>query len=560
MTTATEAIAQMRALLGVAEQPAGSNVAPPVTTWYGPPAGAWCFAAGTLVTTPDGLQPIESIEEGDVVLTGAGHRAAIEAVHERDADVVRVTALGLDGSTVTADHPYWALRRVGARLMGPMWIDAGELRPGDLIGYPILHHGEVEVDLDVAYLLGRYMADGWRRHGQKPSHQTVQFHDAGLGAEQIRKHLDRLEWRYTATERRTGTQFEVRNHDFWERCASVGDLAHTKQVASEVFGWDTASRQAFLAGYVDGDGHKGTRGEIAATTTSRALALSLAALIRSLGHSATMFHHVKPIATVIEGRTVNQRPDAWIVGYTINPKKHQSFEEGCVRWSPVRSVVEAGYETVYDITVEGEHTFLADGAIVHNCAKTVSYALSHAGMPFHVAWCPSIVELAKRNEGGLTWRQTPARGDLVLYSFGGQRPDHVGMVEQVNGDGTMLTIEGNTTDACRRHRRSTGMKAIVGYARPGYTPDPPVVTAQPASWPAYPGGTFRRGSHAPFVRSIQHLANAAGCKAGTEDGVYGPATEAAVKCWQRKLGIAADGRWGPKTQAATERALKALRV
>jgi peptidoglycan hydrolase-like protein with peptidoglycan-binding domain len=37
----------------------------------------------------------------------------------------------------------------------------------------------------------------------------------------------------------------------------------------------------------------------------------------------------------------------------------------------------------------------------------------------------------------------------------------------------------------------------------------------------------------------------------TQDGVFGPATEAAVRQWQSNLRITADGVWGPQTEEAT---------
>jgi peptidoglycan hydrolase-like protein with peptidoglycan-binding domain len=38
-------------------------------------------------------------------------------------------------------------------------------------------------------------------------------------------------------------------------------------------------------------------------------------------------------------------------------------------------------------------------------------------------------------------------------------------------------------------------------------------------------------------------------------GVYGPITTAAVKKFQRAHGLAVDGKWGPKSQAALKRTL-----
>jgi len=39
----------------------------------------------------------------------------------------------------------------------------------------------------------------------------------------------------------------------------------------------------------------------------------------------------------------------------------------------------------------------------------------------------------------------PKPGDIVFFSFGGKEAEHVGIVVKDNGDGTITTIEGNTS-------------------------------------------------------------------------------------------------------------------
>jgi peptidoglycan hydrolase-like protein with peptidoglycan-binding domain len=47
------------------------------------------------------------------------------------------------------------------------------------------------------------------------------------------------------------------------------------------------------------------------------------------------------------------------------------------------------------------------------------------------------------------------------------------------------------------------------------------------------------------VRGIQKIVGV------TQDGIYGPQTEAAVRIWQSNLNLSADGVWGPQTEGAT---------
>lgn len=81
------------------------------------------------------------------------------------------------------------------------------------------------------------------------------------------------------------------------------------------------------------------------------------------------------------------------------------------------------------------------------------------------AFCPSIVR-DFRNAG--RWYDSgPLPGDVVLFDWEGDgEADHVGMVEQDLGDGTVLTREGNADDRVGQHRRS--VQDILGYGRPPY--------------------------------------------------------------------------------------------
>ena len=69
---------------------------------------AWCFIAGTMVATPEGDRPLETLRPGDHVLTRAGPRRVL-ANSRRLAEVgaVQIGAANLVG---TADHPVYAAR------------------------------------------------------------------------------------------------------------------------------------------------------------------------------------------------------------------------------------------------------------------------------------------------------------------------------------------------------------------------------------------------------------------------------------------------------------------
>ena len=60
-------------------------------------------------------------------------------------------------------------------------------------------------------------------------------------------------------------------------------------------------------------------------------------------------------------------------------------------------------------------------------------------------------------------------GDVVFFDWGGSgsisKIDHVGLVEAVHSNGTITTLEGNTSNTFARRVRRSG---VVGYGRPAY--------------------------------------------------------------------------------------------
>lgn len=74
-----------------------------------------------------------------------------------------------------------------------------------------------------------------------------------------------------------------------------------------------------------------------------------------------------------------------------------------------------------------------------------------------------------------------------------------------------------------------------------------IPSSQPA---ALTGSTLRRGVSGEAVKELQRSLARAGFDPGSVDGEFGPATERAVKAFQRAHGLSADGVVGAQTRAA----------
>src|SRR5262249_61252962 len=111
----------------------------------------------------------------------------------------------------------------------------------------------------------------------------------------------------------------------------------------------------------------------------------------------------------------------------------------------------------------------------------------------------------------------------------------VGLVETVNSDGSVTTLEGNTSD--RFMRRTRNVSCVVGYGRPTYDDAAPL----PAD-----DGILRRGSTGDRGRTLQQNLNTVLGTRLRVDGDFGPATEAALRTFQARFHVDVDGEYGPQ--------------
>jgi hypothetical protein len=100
------------------------------------------------------------------------------------------------------------------------------------------------------------------------------------------------------------------------------------------------------------------------------------------------------------------------------------------------------------------------------CAYFVSWAARQAGVPIGDSGqgfgrVDDVFAWAQRTGKSLPAGSTPSAGDLIVWD------EHIGVVESVDPDGTIHTIEGNSSDQVSQRTYGSDGGGAVGYVRLG---------------------------------------------------------------------------------------------
>ena len=202
-----------------------------------------------------------------------------------------------------------------------------------------------------------------------------------------------------------------------------------------------------------------------------------------------------------------------------------------------------------------------DSGFIDCFGLAAACAMTYQPMGSGSALCKQSAQYYKDNGA---FYQRPEVGDQVFFYASGDI-NHTGIVIRVVG-GSVVTVEGNSSDQVAERCYSAGDSSIAGYGRPnwaivaGESIDP-----RPADHIADAGKKgdeprsyalrlpyLSRGNFGELVAAVQTLLILEGYPCGPDgaDGDFGQNTETAVRKFQEQLGLTADGIVGPETGAA----------
>ena len=427
-----------------------------------------CFPAGTPIRTESGWKPIESIKQGEKVLSSDGSYQKVAQTMERHFEgglISILPSISTKPFLVTPDHPllvmrgrhkktgcgpkcdkvicdgdgirlqrpgvrqlesgnWWArAQRGGERGVGRIslgtyptreeavkavenykfstftpfhelkWDTSDTIRKGDWLvpawnkeihdidmikipekflkksrfGPPRNGPTEIKVDEEFLWIVGLYIAEG--SSGSRSVCFSLHRKET-LYEGRVRNFFEKIGIKVSTYRRRgNGITVHASSSVFAEWFPTwLGDKCYHKRIPNEFMNLPSNKIWAILEGVYAGDG---TVGENEIGQTSEYLALQMVELLHRVGE--------QPLTRSMQARALtpngNRRRLAHFVNWGLKSLSH-SNRKG--RWkfkgdllTMVKKVSKVPFNgTVYNLEVEGNHTYVVNGVVVHNCYGT----------------------------------------------------------------------------------------------------------------------------------------------------------------------------------------------
>jgi hypothetical protein len=351
-------------------------------------------------------RPIEDVRLGEYVVTAEGNvgRVVHTMLRDNDTGLIRPVLWGHAHLWITPDHPI---------LTGRGYIAAGDLIPGDAVALTrymaetsrsvsIADHvtspnhrlargnrwsglpgrrglkaganplpDKIDLTSGPGRLLGLFLAEGSCDSG-KVKWCYGAHEESTLVAETVQ--LLRDEWGVGAhvQHRPNNSIFVTVYGTGWTRLLSslCGNGAGLKCPDPELMAGPREFLQAMLEGWLAGDGHVRTRyykrvpvkGDIEGVTISGDLALAMYDIAQALGRRPVIDFRESP-----QNRHAATRRPRWTVTMAAGGANYKSRQDPIHVWRMLRELrLKDHAGPVYNLSVEGDHSYVAEGIGVHD--------------------------------------------------------------------------------------------------------------------------------------------------------------------------------------------------
>lgn len=356
-----------------------------------------CFAPGTNVRMADGSErAIENVRLGEHVVTAEGNTGRVVRTMLRDEDggLIRLSLWGHSHLRTTREHPVLTARG---------YVEARDLRIGDEVALtkyiPISTVTSIEprnlvtsrradsnalpekIDLtpEAGRLFGLWLAEGsadgtkvrWTFGGHEG--ETLVPETAGLCRRVFGSDIS-----LNVAQRPNGTWWVTLYGTYWNELFKVlgAGPAEAKRPHPLLCSGSPEFLEAMLDGWLAGDGCVRRDGSREGVSISHGIALAMYDIAQALGHRPVIDWRESPINSAV----LTRKPK-WTLTMPPGPGRCRQTETHV--WRKVRKIELEDYVgPVYDLTVEGDHSYVAEGVGVHNCTGNAALGCLGTG-PFY---------------------------------------------------------------------------------------------------------------------------------------------------------------------------------
>ena len=374
--------------------------------------GSPCFTADTLVLTRDsGYKKITEVNCDDFVLTHDNrYKRVTNFLEQGKKEIYRIKAMGFDCLETTSNHRFYIREReisVRTKLRSfsePKWVACENLTKDSFLGVAINQESKLpnwdgvectrgkdtykKNNLPIHddrfwYLVGRYLGDGWvRRRKERNNHLSGAI--ICCGKHKLDKFVNEIGdlLHYCLVEDRTVYKLWFSNKELATFLDCFGEGASNKKLPGFVFSLPVPLLKRLLDGYFDSEGHIDKNNVVTVSSVRRELIYGIAQGVAKVYHQPySIYKRINSETAIIEGRVVHQK-NSYTLCFRKEPVKvGEAFYENGYIWFPIREIsILNEKKDVFDITVEDDHSFTANGCIVHNCTNFSSAGLRTGGV------------------------------------------------------------------------------------------------------------------------------------------------------------------------------------
>lgn len=385
-----------------------------------------CFPPGTLIQMADGTQRrIENVRLRENVVTAEGNVGTVRQLMVRDVDeaIYCVKLWGHFGLKLTSEHPILTARG---------YVQAREILIGDEVAIPKYHVQDERTIIQTAEHCAS-LHGSWSRQFQKKKHfHRVWGHDneqvkiqvchqvpdmielddrfgrlTGLFLAEGNCDVRKVVWTFALAEENTlaaetvdlihdlfgieasvskptkGSSIKVTLHSrpFAELFRSLcGDGAANKRLHPDLASAPLAFQKAMFYGWAAGDGHERRESLLQIVTVSKDLAFGMYAIANRLGLRPSLRSTEQHPSGNVKSR--RRRYDLTVpIAVEMVPQRGcvwQVRQDSSYMWRKVRGIEQEHYSgPVYNMSVSGDESYVADCVGVHNCVGASGVEMLH---------------------------------------------------------------------------------------------------------------------------------------------------------------------------------------